>query len=643
MAPRPIASKTRLALWLVTILLLAGIRFAIASAPVNVFTIISVILTTVAAIQSSVRFSQRIASETSVLQIWDINLSADGVWVVWSLAAFGFWAQAAAGQQPWIIWLVATNHIGLFVVMGRQRPYARRFVVQMLFAIASVSLLIFLTQAQPHVGGPDFFYYICYARDMVRTPAEVSPNAYCYFPGGYSFWSVVWRWTDGELASLQWTVVSVLLLNGVLIFGVVYRHIKRYAWAAYAGLYYLLAAFRFEGLEGTTEPIATLWFLAALLIWDGRPLKIRDHRWIAVGLLLGCTVWTKQQAGLLCLGAAAWAVNRGAPPEQRHDWAAIAAIPIVAAFSLWMLILREGQGTAPLIAGLSQTQSYVAEGSLAQNLWSQIRNDESIFLWMFTSTFMSVFWAVAVTRRKRRWTRQCELGLFCTLAALFTLVQFRSRPYAHYFLLALPALAIATAMTGRYLQLIWLSPIPHKTAANSGDIPPQSTGRSSRDTRWAIGCAWLLLPFFYTGGNPAQWQAWNPNHRYTIEPTTVISPEFRLSIELATQDFAANERVFVVPPILSGATHYYLGSKGDLERGYTFRWLETPHGFNWNQFSAVLLIDFELESVGPDGTEKKITEIAHALEAAKFTPQRMGRVTIYRQTPLHIPASRKRE
>src|SRR5690606_12834764 len=111
----------------------------------------------------------------------------------------------------------------------------------------------YLDMLRPFIDSVDFHYYICYARDMVRYPADVPADAYRYFPGVYTFWRTAIRLTDGDVAELQTIYLGVLVGNALLVGSIIWRAGRSAAGSLYGGIWYLVLASRFEGFAAVTE------------------------------------------------------------------------------------------------------------------------------------------------------------------------------------------------------------------------------------------------------------------------------------------------------------------------------------------------------------------------------------------------------
>ena len=237
-------------------------------------------------------------------------------------------------------------------------------------AVAAFATARQLLAARPLVEGIDFYYYLCVARDLADG-VDTSPTRHFYFPGVYRFWRAVFALFGRSLPALQTAYIALLVANALAVAAVVWRGAGGAAPALLAGLWYLALCASIEGFAGPTEPLATLPVLVGLAAWGGEPLVGRRGlaRALALGAGLGLGVYAKQLGGLLAVGAAAMPLmNLAAPPNRRHEWVCLAAIPAAATLVLLIGILAEGEGLTPLRLGLSFASDYAVQGTLRKNL-----------------------------------------------------------------------------------------------------------------------------------------------------------------------------------------------------------------------------------------------------------------------------------
>jgi hypothetical protein len=382
------------------------------------------------------------------------------VWCGLTLGAIALWPWGAHPNQfsfaTWA-WMVVLLGFPLTLVddlpqneplRGRVNLYLR-VIIGVSIVSAIVSTVSYLQVVRYSIGSVDFFYYICCSRDMLTRPDGVSEMCYIYFPGVYAFWRAVMHSFGMELASLQNAYLTLIATNAIAVGGIVLRVARAPLGALVAALWYLVMSSRFEGMAGVTEPLTTLPFLIGLFIWCGRPLRGRHALLVAAlfGASLGLAVYTKQQGGTLALGFFGLLVARPAVPKDRqHGWRELAVIPITAIVVFLVAVLLEGRGWMPLERGLGWALAYQAEGSWLRNLYTQVRGDESAAL---AALLAVVVWVALLVGAKRNYWAQrdaFQLVSFVIVAGLATLLQFRTRPYGHYMLLAVPCVVLAVSL-----------------------------------------------------------------------------------------------------------------------------------------------------------------------------------------------------
>ena len=310
---------------------------------------------------------------------------------------------------------------------------------------ALVTACLYLVRIRPFIGDVDLFYYLCNARDM-NNHSLTSNDCYSYFPGVYSFWRTVMLTVGQRLEAIQWTYLLVILTNVLLVAAIVWRHSRCLASSLFAGCWLLVLTSRFQATGGETELLATIPLLVAVLYWSGQPLRgNRGWRYsLALGIGLALTLYAKQQAGLLSLGALALLLSyRWRSKSDQHQLPLLIAIPVIAAVLFLLAILLEGAGWQPLQIGLATVADYEREGSWWSNLYVQLRRDETAGL---AALFSGLVLAGCLWRKNSRSTKTLELVLFLAIGALCTLWQLRSRAYHHYMLLAAPGLVISTVL-----------------------------------------------------------------------------------------------------------------------------------------------------------------------------------------------------
>lgn len=456
----------------------------------------------------------------------------------------------------------------------------RRLLLIACGLFAAVSLVSYVRAMASSVGGVDFYYYVCIARDMLVRPGDVSDNNYIYFPGVYAFWRTVMHWVGTSLPALQWAYLIAWLTNAVLVACVVWRPTRSLGLAVFAGLWYCVLSTRFDSLSGVSEPLATVWALAGVLMWGGQPLRGPRGWWtaLALGIGWGLSVYMKQQAGLLTLGAAALLMGRWTTDRAtRHAWAQLVAIPLIAFATLSWGLLAEGHGWVPWQRGLQWATGYGREGSLVLNLYTQIRGDESAAL----AAGLSVLAWCGLWRRPPRGERMTrpamQVASLALLAFLCSLVQFASRPFGHYMLLGVPFLVIACLLL----------------AHECWSLVPRRYNQSQLVLFLILGLPGAL--FVNTAGRHDTLYVWRP-----VMPRGVQlplrwheRPLVERDLERLRREIPAGSRIYVVAPRRC-VVYYQLQASTASRYGYQFA-MRDLDSIDWQSCDFVLIPTSELE------------------------------------------------
>jgi hypothetical protein len=329
---------------------------------------------------------------------------------------------------------------------------ARPAVLAAPFALAILGLaalaLSLTLQSRPFIGGVDFYYYILFARDLAGGWPDVSDARYVYFPGVYTFWAAALSLSDGSLASLQWAYVGLLLANGIVIGCILTSLTESRLGGVLAASVYLLAVGRVEGFAGTTEPIATLPYLAGLWLWILLTKGGRNRLGLAaLAAGFGLALYTKQQGGLLALGVLGLLpCALAAGPFPRYKPVQLAMIPLGAGAVFLLAMGVEGGGLDAVKAGLVFARDYHAQGDWlvhVQRVWSQTQPVSGMFL------LACLLWPVLLVFRAP--AEPVSVPVLATLGlSVFSawggLIQFSKRGYLHYALLPLPSAIIASGL-----------------------------------------------------------------------------------------------------------------------------------------------------------------------------------------------------
>lgn len=469
---------------------------------------------------------------------------------------------ASHGTTPAKALIISVASLVLFLPLGRhcspesrwgsyQDAYFKSLVLIMLTA-ASFTLVRYLAISRPLIGGVDWYYYLCYSRDMVNG-YPVSENVYSYFPGVYAFWTTVMRLVGQDIVALQ-VVYQLMLVAVSLLTAWVIHQQTRCKLLTGIGFFWTFILFtKFDGLAGVTETLAVTVWLIGLIVWKGERLRSgtgwSTRRWILFGVALGLTVVTKQQAGLLCLGFLYLVSEQR---RQAHQWIHLLLLPVIAAVALGVSILYLGEGLRPLSVGLTTAGQYGTQQSWLLNLYTQIRHDESLWISLLVAAVLFLkrkqFLAASNDNQESSW----RLVGFTLVAALATLIQFRARPFHHYMLLAIPAMVIACSLTLFHYRT-WL----------------QQSG-----FRRALVGSILMLPF-----------VWCAPYNDSYHPLQLLIPEssqwnrqfsshhdaaMHQLIDSLDKTIPTESRLLIMPGRYN-QIHYGIGSLADLETGYSFQ------------------------------------------------------------------------
>jgi len=441
--------------------------------------------------------------------------------------------------------------------------------------IGLIAAVNFLWHVRPFVGGVDFFYFTCYARDMLQAPLDVSPRAYSYFPGVYAFWRTIISMTGVSLDRLQFAHIAVVATVGFLVGTIAARSSRSICAGAWAAIAYLVFASRFEGFAGTAEPLACIPFLAAVSYWNGRELRGRRGYLDAcvLGVGIGLAIYVKQQAGLLALGWLALIAERIAARERKcHSLIPLIVVPLAAATALIFAILLEGKALAPLFRGLYLTANYPVQGNWLTNIWVQVRNDESATITALFAIGATGWWIILRQVRGRglnQWQRSAE---FLLIAGIATLAQFRTRPYGHYALLGLPCLVAAVVPL-----MVWV-----------GRALNFRSGRSEIVGAIALVCAWF--PLAYTGKNPNNLHIWRLTPpRFERMQLWCDEPKVTADLKQMVDEIKNDSGPLYVLPPYRAEVFFLSGRRPPVELGYSFI-IPMADKFPWSNTSEILIV-----------------------------------------------------
>ena len=345
-------------------------------------------------------------------------------------------------------------------------PVALDRLLRIFFSAATVVIALlalrFSLAASPLIDGVDFYLVILYARDLAHGAADIPLSRYIYFPGIYSFWKTVYLAAGGSLAGMQWAYVGLLIANAALTGAILTTVTANWQAGVLIAALYLVAGSRIESLYGCAEPIVTLPYLLGLWGWvllSGRERITAAVLALAMGF--GLALYTKQQGGLLALGAIGLlpALRLGIHPYTctLRQWLLIPPASL-GVFSLAMWI--EAGGWSATILGLQFAATYPPEGSWTEHLGRA---------WEMTQPFSNFLpTGIAVCLIGWRYRDRLPplppaslLMLGISIASLLGgLAQFSRRGYLHYALLMLPSLLLIAGLTIDAL-FRWLAPVLH--------------------------------------------------------------------------------------------------------------------------------------------------------------------------------------
>ncbi len=452
---------------------------------------------------------------------------------------------------------------------SRHGQYHRAYtktLLALLATAATVTCVRYLTISREAVGGVDWYYYLCYSRDMVNNH-PVSENIYSYFPGVYAIWTSVMRIFGQELTALQSFYQSALIMVCLLTGWVVRQHTHCKVLTYFSIFWTFVLLTKFDGLTGVTESLAVIPWLLGLILWRGRPVNNTESLWVLIlfGAAIGLTVFTKQQAGLLSLGFVYLLAEQRQKKSGLHSWKRLLLIPITAIVTLVLAILCMGNSLVWLTEGLKTAGQYGTEQSWILNLYTQVRHDES--LWISTLITVILF------SRRGKWLKTAtatnvpswRLAGFSLVAALATLLQFKARPYHHYMLLSIPAMVIACSLIYHHYRS-WL--------------------QESTCKRIVIG-AIVILPCIWCAPyndsyHPLRLQISTP-HQWDRQYSAMHHATIQSVIESLNTQVPADSRMLILPGRYN-QIHYYSATLSDQETGYNFRTRQfAASGDNWKK------------------------------------------------------------
>lgn len=447
----------------------------------------------------------------------------------------------------------------------------RRVVVVVGLAWGITSMVLYAVAVRSSIGGVDFFSVICAARDMVDGASAGPPQRYGYFPGTYGFWRISMHLGVRSLGGLQAAYLGVLAANAGLVGAIIGRLTRRLDIAVFGVVWTGVLLSCAEGAEGCTEPIATIPVLVGVLVWCGAPLRGRMGlaRALVLGGGLGAALVTKQQAGLLSLGAIAMLPQLVAGPvERRHRFGHLAAIVVAATVAFMVGIKLTGGGLTSIAEGLSTVSAYPAEGTFLGNLLIRAQSSELLVAFVLTGMVGLAWLGIIFHPRARHLLGEPRVAVasLAMCAAGFTLLQLQKRSYAHYLLLSVPFLVIAVsvaapALASRVSEAVRGRPVLRFAAIGLAAALLSDDGRPGRTAQFS---AWPIR----WGSEPLEFPRW-------YKQPAIARDLLRLEALVPR-----GEELVLIPPSRN-EIHFILGTRSRV----------SPLGYGWGQVPGVTLRD----------------------------------------------------
>ena len=453
---------------------------------------------------------------------------------------------------PSFLFLAAISAL-LFTKLLNATKYQRlaRALLWILAGTGCVFLVFKMLQyfvfIQPRIAGADFFYYVVVARHMLFHSIDFPMREYFYFPGIFNFWKAALLFFDGNLTSLQWAYAAVIALNSTLIGAIVYRTVRNILAGVVSAAWYVFFCSHFEGFAGIAEPIATAPVLMALFAWGGKPLTGRAglFRIIALGAGLGLSIYVRQYAGLISLGALSLLITYLIQDKQNPivTFRTLIILPLTAAAVTLVGILMEGYGLQPLQTGIQGMPQYGLELRPHSALLDFYRK---VPLFALLTCLSVIVWIVPVMQKRFRaqvtepWW---QIVTFCWLGGLCALLSFLSRSSLHYALFTGGLWILAVSIS----VVICLRAVPQVYSY-------------SRVFAFLLICL-MFLPFIRTQSRSG-FYAWPPEApvRRVKQIPWYAQPRYLADVARAKQMIEPMEEIYVLPPS-ENHIHFFLNTR----------------------------------------------------------------------------------
>ncbi len=449
------------------------------------------------------------------------------------------------------------------------------------------------------VGGVDFYFYLCAARDVLVG----RPEKFAYFPGFVWVWGGLMKLLGQDLLALQYGYLALVWIGVALVGCVTLAAGVGLGWSLLSSALYYGILLHFQALDGITEPFVVIAYLAGILFWAES--FARGHKVLSL-LLLGASggvaICMKQQGALLLLGGVALLpLTLIRKSELRVTIGSLLIGAAMAPITLLLLLCVWDSSLSILQSGVGAVQSYAKHGSFFSHLepFHRLFPIPCLGLLGLGLYLRTLYRPSSVTLP----TACADILLGITVfSGVGTLYQFIYRGYRHYGILTIPCIVIAA--------IIVLHRIFCATAC--------------KDRRYQ-GVA--LLTILVVGG-------WGYLNSANLQPIFVYQPllerrkttdsQFAPYVELCSH-IERDSELYIFPP-RKNLIHWVCGTKSTVwERGYG--WDDIP-----KERYLVPLVDerlsqvFVLEETANDYNRAGVLElkgepIRKALYDAGFTPK----------------------
>jgi len=316
------------------------------------------------------------------------------------------------------------------------------------------------------------------------------------FPGTYAGYALIMALFGETPAGIHLGLLLLTTATALMLFWLAKNLLDVTAGVVAATAYAVLAAGPdMLGLAGHATHFCAFFATAGLCaMWRARQTgKLRVT--LAAGLLFGAAVLMKQHAALIALWAfLAWTVwrvrQRGIAPGQRLVSAAIFGAGVVLPFALCCLVLwRAGVFAQFWFWTIDYARQYAAVVPWDQApaiFWRSFARitPSGIPLWLTAGTGLALLWREDRLRGARWWL----LGFFVASAAsVCPDLYFR----VHYFLIALPAVALMAAVAVSVARRRWTGRQPF---SRLGDWPAWGYALLVAITIVLSARIWFVLP-----------------------------------------------------------------------------------------------------------------------------------------------------